>query len=120
MGVLLDLGDAVLASQEHAVEVDGVHAAPFLERDVLDRLAEADAGGIEQDVDRSELVDRFGDRGLPVVLAGDVELHEVSGRAQSVSHRLAAVDGDVGDHDPGALLDHQRGGVGTRGPRRRR
>ena len=113
VGVLLDLGDAVLAAEEHAVEVDGVHAAPLLERDVLDRLAEADAGGIEQDVNGAELVDGLGDRGLPVVLAGDVELHEMAGRAQLVGHRLAAIDGDVGDDDLRAFLGHQDGGVGT-------
>ena len=113
LGVLLDLADAVLAAQEHAVEVDRMHAAPFLERDVLDRLAEPDAGGVEQNVDRAELVDGFGDRGLPVVLAGDVELHEMAGRAQLVGHRLAAVGGDVGDDDPGAFLRHQDGGVGA-------
>ena len=105
--------DAVLAAEEHAVEVDRVHLAPFLERDVLDRLAEADAGGIEQHVQGAELVDRLLDRGLPVVLAGDVELHEMAGRAQPVGDRLAAVGGDVGHHHAGAFLRHQFGGVGA-------
>jgi hypothetical protein len=111
--VLLDLGDAVLAAQEHAVEVDGVDAAPFLERDVLDRLAEADAGRVQQHMQRAELVDCFPDAGLPVFLARDVEFHEVPGGAQLGGNGLAAIDGDVGDHDAGTLLGHQDRGVGA-------
>lgn len=113
VGVLLDLGDAVLAAQEHAVEIDRMDLTPLFERDVLDGLAEPDAGGVQQDVDGAELVDGFGNRGLPVVLAGDVELHEMTGRAQLVGDRLAAIDGDVGDHDLGTFLGHQVGGVGA-------
>ena len=54
------------------------------------------------------------DRGLPVVLAGDVELHEVAGRADMVGDRLAAIGGDVGHHHAGALARHQLGGVGAK------
>ena len=105
--VFLDFGHAVLAAQEHAVEVDGVDAAPFLQRDVLDRLGEADAGRIHQHVQRAEGLHRLGDGGLPIFLAGDVEPHEMGGLADLGGERTALVLLDVGDHDAGALLGHQ-------------
>ena len=62
---------------------------------------------------RAELVDGLADRRLPVVLAGDVKVHEMSGRAQLVGYRFAAVGGDVGHHDAGAFLRHQERGIGA-------
>jgi hypothetical protein len=90
-----------------------VDLAPFLERDVLDGLAEADAGRVQQHVQGTELVDRGLNRLLPVVLAGDVELHEVPRRAELGSDRLAAVLCHVGHDHAGAFLRHQHRGIGA-------
>ncbi len=91
-----------------------MHLAPLLERDVLDGFAESDAGRVHQHMQRAIVRDRLVDRCLPVVLAGDVELHEMAGRAELGGHGLAAVVGDVGDDDARTFLGHQDGGVGAK------
>jgi len=53
------VGDAVLAAQEHAAQVDVLHALPGIERR-LDHgavLRGGDAGVVEQHVDSSELLE---------------------------------------------------------------
>ena len=51
------VGDAVLAAQEHAAQVHLLHALPRLERRVEHRavVAGGDAGVVEQHVDAPEL-----------------------------------------------------------------
>ena len=73
---LLHRRDRGLAAEERAQRIDVVDPAVFRERAVLDRVAHADAGGIQQAVQAAERLDAGGDRLLPARFVGDVERHE--------------------------------------------
>ena len=57
-----------------------------------------------------------GDRGLPLLGLGDVEVDVARGVADLVGQRLALVVEDVADHDLGALADEHPCMRGTHAP----
>ena len=85
-----------------------------------DRAEVEDAGVVHEDGERAEALLGVGDRGLPLVLGGDVEV-PVGGRVAEVGgDRLALVVEHVGEEHLRAL-GHEAAGLGlalARGPRR--
>ena len=70
---LAEQGHRVLAAEEHAVGVDGHHAAPFGEGGLLDIAGRGDTGVVDETVEAAVRALDLGDRGLPVRFAGHVE-----------------------------------------------
>ena len=57
----------MLATQEHAVEIDGVHVPPFFQRDLLQIFGQADAGIVNQHMKSAEGTFGFGEHAHPIV-----------------------------------------------------
>src|SRR5262249_39792822 len=81
-------GDGAPGPEEHALGVDAHHAAPRLDRGVLDPARAADPRVVHEDVEPAEAADRGLDGALPVRLARDVELDEEDLAALGLDVRL--------------------------------
>ena len=102
-----------LAAQEHAVEVDGVHAPPGLQVGVLDGATLGDAGVVDQDVEPPEFGDRAFQGHAPVRRLGHVVANRDGGAGCLPRYRVGGLARgarvDVGDRDPRALARQQLG-----------
>ena len=61
-----------LAADEGAGEVDVDHRVPFLQREVLRRLADVGAGVVDENVDAAEVLEGGFDQRMAVIRFGDV------------------------------------------------
>ena len=102
----------VPGAEEDAVDIHRHALAPAFERDVEQRLDDADAGVVHQHVEAAEAIEDGGDRGLPVGLAGHVEGDEHrlgAGLGQFGRERLAAFPVDIGECDRRAFCRERAG-----------
>jgi hypothetical protein len=107
--------DAVLAAQEHAVEVGAVHGLPVLQAGafrvvgVARRLQAGDAGVVDEHVETAVAVQQLRHRAHPGHLLAHVQPHPVGAQARGggAAHRLV----DVADDDARAFA-HEGGGDG--------
>src|SRR4029450_10406042 len=105
--------DRGLAAEEGAQPVDVIDAAVFGERAVLDRVAHAYAGRVQETVQAAERLDGCRNGLVPGRLVGDVEGNEVPGIAELLGERAAFGLVAVGQHRLAALADDQPGGRGA-------
>ena len=109
---LAHFGDGVLGAQEHALGVDVHLAVPDVHGRVLDVCGRAGAGVVYNHVQPAVGGQRRLDGLLPVLVAGDVELHEdcVAAHFANLGGRpLALLQQDVGQDDLCALSREQPG-----------
>src|SRR5690606_5431353 len=101
---------AVLDAEEGAVEVDAVHEAPLLHRNVFHALQYADAGRMHHDIQLAE--GGFGHVQCrdPLLLAGDVEIDRDGRLANFLGNLARALEVPVGNDNLRAFLCHQHGG----------
>src|SRR5262249_32127886 len=66
-------GEAMLAAEERAVEIDREHAAPGGIVGVLDRAEQRNAGSIDQAIETPVAALDLGQDIAPIILCGDVE-----------------------------------------------
>ena len=97
--------DRSLHAEERAGQVDVDDLLPLRHVELADLAQRDDAGVVDQNVELAELVDRGGDRGVPLVGLGDVEVDVARGVTDLVGQRLALVVEDVADDHLGALGD---------------
>ena len=82
---LLHAPDGVLAAEEHAFRIDGLHLLPARDVGALDGAGTArDAGIVDHDVEPALLAQHVGQQGLPGLLGGDVVAHEAAGAVLGV------------------------------------
>jgi hypothetical protein len=98
--------------EEGAVEVDGNHAPPFGEAEVLDRMHDLDAGVADQDVHAAEGGDGALHGCFHLGFAGDVHHHAerlAAAGAQLCGGVLGRLLVEVGDGDGGAFAQESGG-----------
>ena len=109
---LLEMRQGRARAQHDAGQVHGDQPVPFVERGLLDALADEDAGIVHQHVELAELLDRGVHGGGPARLAGDVErdVERLAARRLDLLRRLpAALVEHVADRHLGAGAGHQLG-----------
>ena len=100
---------AQLAAEEHAVQIDAVHALPGVEIGGLYRRAARDAGIVDQHVESAELFLGKGNSSGPVFGAGHIMAAGHRGITDAGRHGLHAGFVDVGQHHAGAFFHHAAG-----------
>src|SRR5258708_7531398 len=118
-----ELRDAVLAAEEHAVEIDRVDATPLLEAGLLDGADGADPGIVDDDIEPAESGGGAPEIGDPILfrrhVVGEKERRAADLAGDLATARLVA----IGDRDAGPLLGkapgdrapEPRGGAGDEG-----
>ena len=102
---------AQLGAEEHAGQVNRAQPLPFGEAGGFDILAEKKPGVVDQDVELAETADGSGDCGVPILLAGHVEMDVERRVAERAGGLAAAFVEHVADRHRGAGLDHQPRGL---------
>ena len=103
----LHVGDGGLDAVDRAPDVDLEEVAGVLEVAVGDRREEADAGVVDQDVDRAELLDGLADQRFDGEPLGDVGRDDEAAageRSEVGGDALELVAGAGGEDDVGAAL----------------
>ena len=95
--------DRSLHAEERARQVDVDDLLPLRHVELADLAEGDDAGVVHQNIELAELVDRGGNRGVPLLGRRDVEVHIARGVTDLVGQRLALLVEDVADHHLGAL-----------------
>ena len=95
--------DRSLHAEKRARQVDVDDLLPLRHVELADLAEGDDAGVVHQNVELAELVDRGGNRGVPLLGRRDVEVHIARGVTDLVGQRLALLVEDVADHHLGAL-----------------
>jgi hypothetical protein len=104
----------VLDGEEHAAGVGEVHVVPLGDGDVVQWLAEVDAGVVERDVEPTVLPGHPVDEGLDLGRVADVgpDVGRLATRAADLPFHLAAeVLAAAAEADPGPLCGEQDGGL---------
>jgi hypothetical protein len=99
----------VLDTECGAEQVDLEHLACLCRIEVGEQAGDLDPGVVDQDVEPAQLPGRLRDGGRPVVVVGDVEVHEAVSLAERLGDLGSQVVLQVGDDHGGARL---RKGVG--------
>ena len=102
--------ERVFHAEPDAENVDVAHLADVGGLEIDDERGDLDARVVDENVEAAELGDRGLDRRGPLLVVGDVEIHEIALGArlrQSCGRLPAALLENVGDHD-------RRAGIGER------